>query len=80
MQASLPVLAATDENTDLGEVVKNGKFGLWCKSGDIEEFNEKLNQLCDLNLPKQMGANARRYLEENYTARHSYEIIMRHYE
>ena len=46
----------------------------------VEEFNEKLGRLCDVSLQKQMGANARRYLEENYTARHSYEIIMRHFE
>lgn len=27
MQASMPVLAATDVNTDIGKVIEEGKFG-----------------------------------------------------
>lgn len=79
MQASMPVLAATDVNTDVGKVVMENKFGLWCESGNIKEFNEKLKQLCDITLRKKMGENARRYLEENYTSKHSYDIIMKHF-
>lgn len=79
MQASMPVLAATDVNTDIGEVIENGKFGFWCESGDIDGFNRNLQKICDENLRKQMGEQARLYLENNYTAKHSYEIIMRHF-
>lgn len=79
MQASMPVLAATDVNTDIGKVIEEGKFGFWCESRNIIEFNEKLNRLCDGNLRSQMGVNARRYLEKNYTAKHSYEIIIKHF-
>jgi glycosyltransferase involved in cell wall biosynthesis len=79
MQASMPVLAATDTNTDIGQVIEKGGFGFWCKSTNVEDFNRHLQQLCDKNLRKQMGSNARKYLEDNYTAKHSYEIIMRHF-
>ncbi|MCZ0873508.1 glycosyltransferase family 4 protein [Peribacillus sp. AS_2] len=79
MQASMPVLAATDVNTDIGEVIEEGQFGYWCESNDVEQFNKKLQELCDIKLRKQMGINARRYLEDNYTANHSYEIIMNHF-
>ena len=79
MQASMPVLAATDINTDIGKVIEEGKLGLWCESRYVNDFNEKLNQLCNDDLRKQMGANARKYLEENYTVKHSYEIIMKHF-
>lgn len=79
MQASMPVLAATDVNTDVGQVIENGNFGFWCESGSIEEFNRKLEQLCDGELRKNMGKRARKYLEENYTAKHTYEIIMKHF-
>lgn len=79
MQASMPVLAATDINTDIGKVIEEGQFGLWCESDDINEFNSKLNRLCDINLRKSMGKNARAYLENNYTSKHSYEIIMKHF-
>lgn len=78
MQASMPVLAATDVNTDIGEIVEQGEFGFWCESSNVEQFNKKVHQLCDNELRIQMGLNARRYLEGNYTAKHSYEIIMNH--
>jgi glycosyltransferase involved in cell wall biosynthesis len=79
MQASIPILAATDVNTDIGRVIENGSFGLWCESSDVSEFNKRLCKLCDLELRKQMGINARKYLENNYTVNHSYEIIMKHF-
>lgn len=79
MQASMPVLAATDINTDIGEIIQEGNFGLWCKSDDVKIFNQKLMQLCNKDLRKEMGENARRYLENNYTAKHSYQIIINHF-
>lgn len=79
MQASMPVLAATDINTDIGEVIEKGDFGFWCESNDINKFNNIVEQLCDAELRKQLGFNARKYLEDNYTAKHSYEIIMSHF-
>lgn len=79
MQASIPVLAATDVNTDLGKVIEEGGFGFWCESGDIEAFNRNVAKLCSAELRKQLGENARRYLEKNFTAKHSYDIIMSHF-
>jgi glycosyltransferase involved in cell wall biosynthesis len=79
MQASMPVLAATDVNTDIGKVIEEGQFGYWCESRNVEEFNTLIQKLCDDKLRKQMGKNARYYLENNYTAEHSYEIILGHF-
>lgn len=79
MQASMPVLAATDVSTDIGQIIESGEFGYWCESNDVNKFNEKLLLLCNNKLRKQMGLNARQYLEDNYTVSHSYEIIMKHF-
>ena len=79
MQSSMPVLAVTDISTDLGNVIKNGKFGLWCESCDTKEFSRTVKQLCDINLRKEMGSNAREYLENNYTAKKSYQIIAKNF-
>lgn len=79
MQASMPVLAATDINTDIGNVVENGEFGFWCESKNVEQFNINVQKLCDIKLRKRMGINSRIYLENNYTAKHSYEIIISHF-
>lgn len=80
MQASMPVLAATDVNTDIGKIIENGNFGYWCDSSDVTQFNQKVKQFFNTELRKQMGDNARKYLEEHYTTKHSYEIIMKHFE
>lgn len=75
MQASMPVLAATDCSTDIGKVIEEGRFGLWCESRDVNAFNQMLNQLCDEEVRKQMGSNARKYLEKYYTVDQAYNII-----
>lgn len=80
MEASMPVLAATDSNTDIGEVIIKGEFGYWSKSNDLESFNEKLEQLCNEKLRESLGENARKYLENHYTTKHSYEIIISHFD
>lgn len=79
MQASMPVLAATDINTDIRKVMKDGNFGFWCESVDVYKFNQLVNELCDVKLRIGLGRNARKYLEEHYSAKHSYEIIMKHF-
>lgn len=79
MQASMPVLAATDLNTDIGKVIESGSFGYWCESVDVDKFNQLVNKLCDEKLRIGLGRNARDYLEEHYSAKHSYEIIIKHF-
>lgn len=38
MQAGLPVLACTDRNTDIGDVIVKDGFGWWCESNDVSAF------------------------------------------
>lgn len=65
MQARLPVLACTDPNTDIGEVIVNGGFGWWCESDRIDKFLSLLNIiLYDENLIE-MGEKGFIYLKEN---------------
>lgn len=79
MQASMPVLAATDINTDIREIIDRGNFGCWCESVDVGKFNQLVNKLCDEELRVSLGRNAREYLEEHYSAKNSYEIIIKHF-
>ena len=79
MQASMPVLAATDINTDIGKVMESGNFGYWCESENLKEFNQLVNKLCDGELRVRLGKNARNYLKNNYAVKHSYKIIMSHF-
>lgn len=76
MQAKLPVLCVTDQNTDVGRIAAENGFGWWCKSNDIEEFNACVDRVLSTNLLK-MGDNARKYLESNYDVRQVYAIILK---
>lgn len=79
MEYSLPVLAATDKNTDLKDILINSNSGFWCESGDISSFMEYANRLSsDKDLRIKMGENARKYLEDNYDITKNIDVILKH--
>ncbi|WP_195939342.1 glycosyltransferase family 4 protein [Romboutsia sp. 1001713B170131_170501_G6] len=80
MEFGMPIIAATDSNTDLDEILEGSQSGLWSKSGCLDDFYKNIDILCDdKELSENMGLNGRKYLEENYTSDSSYEIIMNHF-
>ena len=79
MDAGLPVLAATDCNTDIGTVICEGGFGAWCESVGTERFVCCLQDFLYADKRKQMGLRARAYLEEYYTVKQGYETVMKHF-
>jgi glycosyltransferase involved in cell wall biosynthesis len=79
MENSLPILAATDRNTDLKEVLSDAKCGLWSESGDIDAFISNAIKLSlDKGLRNKMGCNGRNYLEDNYDIKGNVHIILKH--
>jgi glycosyltransferase involved in cell wall biosynthesis len=80
LEYKMPVLMATDVNTDIGSIAQENGYGLWCENGDLDKFNSLLDSLADnRELRTQMGDNGYKFLKENYTVDKSYEIIMGHY-
>jgi len=79
MEYSLPVLAATDKNTDLKDVLEESKSGMWSESGDIEQFINNAITLSESREKRiKMGLNGRDYLEKNYDIRKTINIITKH--
>lgn len=76
MEANIPVLAVTDINTDVGKVIITGRFGWWCRSNDERGFSDCVEEILNSNI-KDMGINGRKYLMDNYTVEHSYDMIMK---
>ena len=75
MEYAMPVIACTDKNTDIGsDAVENG-YGFWCESVDPADFAVCVDQMNKADQAA-MGAQARGYLEENFTADRCYQIIM----
>jgi glycosyltransferase involved in cell wall biosynthesis len=75
MQAGLPVLACTDPNTDVGEVITEGGFGWWCESNDVRSFGRLVDTAIQSDL-KAFSENAKDYLYKHYHVAKTYRSIM----
>lgn len=75
MQAKMPVLACTDPNTDIGQVIADGGFGWWCESNDVDQFTKVVELAMQEDL-EAMGENGFEYLCEKYTVEKAHDIIM----
>lgn len=81
LENGMPVLFATDLNTDIGRIAETNGYGMWTESGDLHRFMKLVDNLVsDKDLMKIMGKNAYSYLCANYTVQNSYRIIMKHFE
>ena len=81
LEYKMPILMATDVNTDIGAIAKKNGYGLWCENGDLEKFNALVDKLASNSLLRtEMGEKGYNFLEENYTVVKSYEIIMKHFQ
>lgn len=77
LEYKMPLLVATDKNTDIGKVVEEAKCGFWTLSGDLKSFNQRINELeSNPELLKIMGNNAHMLLLEKYTVDVSYTSII----
>lgn len=77
LEYKMPVLIASDTNTDVGPIAEENGYGLWAEHGDISTFNKLLDVFCKSpELRISMGEQGYRYLLENYTVEKSYEVIM----
>lgn len=73
-----PIIACTDPNCDTGELaVKNG-YGMFCESNQVEAFTFVVNDMLSHDI-KAMGEKGYQFYLNNYTVRHSYDAIMKHF-
>lgn len=66
LENSMPVLLATDPNTDMGRMAEAENFGLWALSGDLPAFLANMDRMTPEAIAR-MGAKGRQYLLDNYT-------------
>lgn len=76
MQAGLPVLACTDPNTDIGQVIVEGGFGWWCESNDILTFKKLILTICKKDIDSQMKKRVFRELTDLYSSQKAYYTII----
>lgn len=76
LEMKMPVIAATDPNTDIGDIIEKAKCGYKVMAGNQKEMQEKLNRLLNADL-KEMGENAGKLLLKAYTVDKSYNLIIK---
>lgn len=81
LENRMPVLLATDSNTDMGRIAEREDFGLWCQSGDLGGFMRNLEVLAtQKQVVETMGKNGERFLLNNYTVDKIVDIILKKHE
>jgi len=76
--ASLPVLAATDVNTDLNDAfLKKYNGGLWVQTGKIDDYMKQFMQLySDQEKRKILGQNGRQAVIRNFSVQKAAERLL----
>ncbi|MGV0956025.1 glycosyltransferase family 4 protein [Empedobacter falsenii] len=74
LEMNIPILAATDPNTDIGTIVEERGCGYKILAGNQEEMQDKLNKLLNADLSI-MVENGKKLLYENYTVDKTYKLI-----
>jgi len=76
LEMKMPVIAATDANTDIGSIIENNNCGFSVLSGDITSMQKAIETLCSNDKRfNQMRENAWDLLQRDYTVDYSYQII-----
>lgn len=75
----MPVLCATDPNTDIGRIAEENGYGYWCESNSVEAFTSILHRMLRSDR-KAMGQRGYDFFKANYTVQNTYDVVMRHLE
>jgi glycosyltransferase involved in cell wall biosynthesis len=78
MENKMPVLCATDSNTDIGKIAEKNGYGFWCESVKPEDFTALVDKMLASDI-KAMGEKGYQFLKENYLVEHTYNKIMSHF-
>ncbi|MCU7615081.1 glycosyltransferase family 4 protein [Chryseobacterium sp. GMJ5] len=75
LEMKMPVIAATDPNTDIGDVIEEAHCGYKVMAGNQDEMQLKIKLILNSNI-KEIGERAEKLLLSKYTVDQSYHLIM----
>ena len=78
LEYKMPVVCATDVNTDIGKIAEENGYGYWCESVKPEDFTALVDKVLASDM-KVMGEKGYEFLRQNYLVEHTYNAIMRHF-
>ncbi len=77
LEYKMPVLCATDVNTDIGRIAEENGYGYWCESVKTEDFTALVDRMMKSDR-KAMGEKGYDFLKANYLVEHTYQAIVKH--
>lgn len=77
LENKMPVLCATDPNSDIGPIAEKNGYGYWCESNSVEAFATILDKMVHSDL-QEMGAKGYEFLKEHYLVDNTYNAIVSH--
>lgn len=77
LENRMPVICATDVNTDMGRIAEENGYGYWCESVKPEDFVALVDKMLAADR-KLMGEKGYEFLKANYTVENTYNAIMKH--
>ena len=76
----MPVLLATDVNTDVGRLVQDNGCGFWVESGELVDFNRKVQYfISNPDKIEIMGEKGYKFLLDGYEVSRTYQVIASHF-
>lgn len=78
LENKMPVIVATDCNSDTGKIAEENGYGFWCESNSVESFTLTIDKMLSSNI-QSMGEAGYVFLCKNYLVQNTYNAIMRHF-
>jgi glycosyltransferase involved in cell wall biosynthesis len=78
MYHSMPILASLNPENDLQQLLEEGGAGFCSLNGEDEKFLANALKLCDPELRKHIGRNARKLLERDFSVTSTVDKILAH--
>ena len=77
LENKMPIICATDVNTDIGKIAEENGYGYWCKSVKPEDFTTLVDKMLASDM-RAMGERGYEFLKQNYTVERTYNVIVSH--
>ncbi len=78
LENKMPVLCATDPNTDMGRIAEENGYGFWCESVKPKDFTAIVDKMLAADR-KEMGEKGYEFLKDNYIVDNTYKTIIKHF-
>ena len=78
--SKLPVLASINPSNELQEIIKDANGGLCSITGDLRQYDDNFNRLCNDNaLREKQGMSGYLYVQEHFSVDNAVDRILKHF-